>query len=81
MMPMCNFVPSSQQAYICAEIIAAGFIVFQRLPGIDSWSIHCTIVSLIVTTPITFIGSVDPVWLIAGLWISDFARSVVQLKL
>ena len=72
MMPMCNFVPSSQQAYICAEIIAAGFIVIQRFPDIESWFIHHTF--LIVMTPVTFIGSVDPVWLIACLWISDFVK-------
>jgi len=74
MMPMCYFVPSSQQAYTCAEIIAAGFIVIQCLPDIDSWSIQHTVVSLIVTTPVTFIDSVDPIWLIAGLWISDFVE-------
>ena len=31
MMLMCYFVPSSRQAYICAEVIAAGFIVIQCL--------------------------------------------------
>ena len=67
MMPMCYFVPSSQQANICADISAVGFIVIQCLPDIDSWSIHCTIISLIVSTSVTFIGSVDPVWLIAGV--------------
>ena len=74
MMPMCYFVPSSQQAYTCAEIIAAGFSVIQWLPDIDSWSIQDTVVSLIVTMPVTFIGSVDPVWLIASLWISNFVE-------
>ena len=80
MIPMCYFVPSSRQAYICAEVIAAGFIVIQCLPDIDSWSIHRTIISLIVSTSVTFIGSVDPVWLIAGLWISDFVEVSCSAK-
>ena len=81
MMPMCYFVPSFQQADICAEIIVAGFIVIQHLLDIDSWSIHHTIVSLFITMPVTFIGSVDPVWLIAGYGLATLSRSVVLLKL
>ena len=76
-MLMCYFVPSFQQAYICAKIIA---IVIQYLLGIDSWSIHLTIVSLIVIMPVTFIGPVQPVGLIAGLWISNCVKVSCSTK-
>ena len=75
MMPMCYFVPSSQQVPTCTLPIIMGFLQVCNIsvddPVLWALSTYYHIASLTQAMPVTFIGSVNLLWLIAGLWLSN----------